>query len=411
MGAERGGSYRRHLGSLTKYIPYPGITHAGGRYVDAHYRALAPQWAIDAIAPLTRDNVAASRRVDHVASVDLISGAGIFSGGRWKPVADIEAGWAGSTVTRNVRAEFQRPNAAVWQRLQRTALVEFQWSEMFVLAEEVRRRTPDRFLVGVAHDVITQRWERAAVAARPPMRYAYRLAADRSRARERRSLAALDVVVAFSEKDAALVRELSPTTAVEVVLPGLGPEGTPLKHSPNAAQPIVLFTGALNRPDNHNGIEWFVHQVWPDVVRAVPSARLVIAGAHARPALERTVQRATRASLTGYVDSLEPIYASASVFVAPLFTGAGVKFKTIDAMLRGVPVVATPVGAEGIAGSHLLAGQTDRADEFAGAVIAALGPEASARAREAQVWAEQHYGMSAFGQRLRDLYARFPQTG
>jgi glycosyltransferase involved in cell wall biosynthesis len=398
------------LASLTKYIPYAGIAHAGGRYVEEHYRALSSDWRIEATAPDTPDNAAAARRVADVESVDLVRGRGLFAGGRFKPLADLEAGWAGSSVSRNVRAEFRRPQAQVWARLARSSLIEFQWSEMFALAEGVRSHLPTRFLVGVAHDVITQRWERAADAARPPVDLAYRLAAARSRGRERRSLAALDVVIVFSDKDAALVRDLSPATPVEVVHPGLGPEGPLPARTRDDAEPVVLFTGALNRADNHNGIEWFVQRVWPTVLRAVPSARLVIAGAHPRPALERTVARADRVSLTGYVASLEPSYASASVFVAPLFTGAGVKFKTIEAMLRGVPVVATPVGAEGIAGAHLLAGRTEDPTEFATAVVDALGADGVARAGEARAWAEAHYGAAAFARRLRELYARFPQA-
>ncbi len=398
------------LASLTKYIPYPGIAHAGGRYVGAHYRALASEWAIDATAPLTTDNADASRRVEDVASVALIRGSGLFAGGRLKPVADVEAAWAGSVVTRNVRNEFRRADAAVWDRLHRADVIEFQWSEMFALAEPVRRRMPEGFLVGIAHDVITQRWERAAGAARAPLSSAYRVAAARSRGREQLSLAQLDVVIVFSQKDADLARELSPGTPVEIVLPGLGPEETAPVRAPQAAEPIVLFTGALNRADNHDGIEWFLQRVWPAVLRAVPSARLVIAGAHPRPGLERMVARADRAVLTGYLESLEPSYAEASVFIAPLFTGAGVKFKTIDAMVRGVPVVATPVGAEGIGDADLFAGLTDDADEFAASVVGALAANGSARTRRAQQWAESRYGVTAFERRLRGLYAGFPRT-
>ncbi len=114
--------------------------------------------------------------------------------------------------------------------------------------------------------------------------------------------------------------------------------------------------------------------------------------------------------LTGYLESLEPSYAEASVFIAPLFTGAGVKFKTIDAMVRGVPVVATPVGAEGIGDADLFAGLTDDADEFAASVVGALAANGSARTRRAQQWAESRYGVTAFERRLRGLYAGFPRT-
>ncbi|MBV8727879.1 MAG: glycosyltransferase family 4 protein, partial [Candidatus Eremiobacteraeota bacterium] len=41
-------------------------------------------------------------------------------------------------------------------------------------------------------------------------------------------------------------------------------------------------------------------------------------------------------------------YDSARVAIAPILYGAGTKIKTIEALQHGVPVVATPVGAEGL---------------------------------------------------------------
>ena len=55
----------------------------------------------------------------------------------------------------------------------------------------------------------------------------------------------------------------------------------------------------------------------------------------------------SQASMSGEVPELLPYYESASVFVAPLFVRGGLKFKVPQAMLCGLPVVATHV-AEGI---------------------------------------------------------------
>src|SRR5690606_30536367 len=92
-------------------------------------------------------------------------------------------------------------------------------------------------------------------------------------------------------------------------------------------------------------------------------------------------------------------------FVAPLRSGAGVKFKTVDAMLRGVPIVTTGVGAEGIDAPELFGAVTDDADAFAEAVIASLQEPDSALTTRAQQWAESVYGVAAFEKRVRGLYA------
>ena len=399
-----GSGSRPMLASVTKYIPHAGIPHAGGQYLLSHYAALQPAFDTTFIAPDTSDNRAASARFGHGERTTLVSGRGLLRGGRFKALGDLESAWAGSAVTRNVRQAFQRGEAP-WRTLEEAELIEFQWSEMMALAPLVRARLPRTPLVGIAHDVITQRWNRAAQTSAGPMRAAFRMAARRSAPRETRSFSALDAVIAFSDKDAALIRSMQPSVRVETVLPGLGPlPGNAVARCEDRTAPIVLFTGALNRADNHNGVVWFLERVWPRVVSEFPAARFVIAGAHPRPALARLAERLPRVELTGFVDSLEPYYAAATVFVAPIFTGAGVKFKTLDAMLRSVPIVSTPVGAEGIDGPDVFVAVTAEADSFASAVLETLrSPDVDAAARAAR-WADAHYGLSAFGQRLRGVY-------
>jgi glycosyltransferase involved in cell wall biosynthesis len=92
--------------------------------------------------------------------------------------------------------------------------------------------------------------------------------------------------------------------------------------------------------------------------------------------------------------------------VVPLRSGAGVKFKTIDAMLSGVPVVTTSVGAEGIDAVDLFVAVTDTAADFAIATINELQQPDSTKTTRAQARAEQVYGESAFEQRLSEVYER-----
>ena len=163
----------------------------------------------------------------------------------------------------------------------------------------------------------------------------------------------------------------------------------------------------MNRPENSTAVTWFIDEMWPRVLDAVPAARFVIAGAKPSAALAAKVSETPRAELTGFVESLEPWYAEASVFIAPLRSGAGVKFKTVDAMLREVPIVTTSVGAEGIDAPELFGALSDDAQEFAEAVIGLLQlPEVGgAIAAKARDWAEGVYGVAAFEKRIRGLYA------
>jgi glycosyltransferase involved in cell wall biosynthesis len=406
---------RPRLVSVSKYVPYRGIPHAGGQYLVQHYRALARRFDVEVVSPstpLNRDALEQPR--DSVARVDLLPGKGPFRHGRFKLMADVDSVLRGSSATADVVAEF-RWNRRLRAELADARLVEFQWTEMAALAPVVRRIAPQARTVFVAHDVITQRWRRrAAEASSPLVRSAYSAAAWRSLDRERRSMLAVDRVIVFSEKDAEIAVDIAPTARVEVVPPGLGqaePGTAPPPAQPRSARPTVLFTGAMNRPDNHEGVLWFLEAVWPDVCELAPNARFVIAGADPPQRLRQRAEEFTNVELTGYVDSLEPYYAAADVMVVPLFTGAGVKFKTIDAMLRGIPVVSTPVGAEGLGDPSLYVDVTTDAGAFARAVVETIADPESAPTARAREWASLRFGFEGFAERLTTVYEQLMDGG
>lgn len=406
---------RPRMVSVSKYVPYRGIPHAGGQYLVQHYRALARRFDVEVISPSTPMNrEAMSQPRDSVARVDLLPGRGPFRHGRFKLMADVDSVLRGSSATADVVAEF-RWNRRLRAELADARLVEFQWTEMAALAPAVRRIAPQAKTVFVAHDVITQRWRRrAAEAPSPLVRSAYSAAAWRSLDRERRSMLAVDRVIVFSEKDAEIALDIAPAARVEVVPPGLGeaePGAAAARPDRRPTHPTVLFTGAMNRPDNYEGVLWFLEAVWPDVCEQAPNARFVIAGADPPPRLRQRAAEFTNVELTGYVDSLEPYYAAADVMVVPLFTGAGVKFKTIDAMLRGIPVVSTPVGAEGLGDASLYAGVTTDAVDFARSIVATIASPAAAPTARALEWASERFGFEGFAARLTAVYGQLIEGG
>ena len=53
-------------------------------------------------------------------------------------------------------------------------------------------------------------------------------------------------------------------------------------------------------------------------------------------------------TVTGAVDSVTPYYRQATVAVVPLRAGGGTRIKILEAAAHRVPVVSTPIGAEGL---------------------------------------------------------------
>ncbi len=278
-------------------------------------------------------------------------------------------------------------------------VVDLQWSEQVRLVRLVRRLAPGARVVGTYHDVQSQLFAREP-SATAVGQLAWRWRAARARVHERRAVAALDAVVVFSDKDAAL---LGRPDRLHVVAPPLAP-AHPVRHAPPPGPPLVLLVGHLARPENDDGARWLLREVWPHVVAAVPDARVRLVGAGAGPGL--VAAAGPGVELAGYVPDLDAEYAAAWCCVVPVRTGAGVKFKAVEALVHGVPVVATTVGAEGVGGPEWFAAVEDDPGALASAVVAVLRAPEDARERAAAVQdlAGDAHGPAAFDAAVRSAY-------
>lgn len=136
--------------------------------------------------------------------------------------------------------------------------------------------------------------------------------------------------------------------------------------------PTLLFVGGFNHAPNRDGIIWFVKEVLPIVQSVIPSLRLVIAGSKPPPNVHALAN--DDIIVTGFVTDavLGQFYAEASLAIAPLRYGAGVKGKVIEALSKGVPLVTTPVGAQGLSNPEEFMFMGSTTEDFAEAVIFAL---------------------------------------
>ena len=111
--------------------------------------------------------------------------------------------------------------------------------------------------------------------------------------------------------------------------------------------------------------------------------------------------------VTGAVDDPRPYIAAAAVYVAPLRMGGGTRFKLLEAMALGRPIVSTSLGAEGFAvqsGRELMLADTPA--DFATAVLRLLEAPAAAQAlaQTGRAFAQAGYDWSTIIPRLEAAY-------
>ena len=177
--------------------------------------------------------------------------------------------------------------------------------------------------------------------------------------------AAADCTLVVTDEEAQLLARLCPPARVRVlsnvhaVLPG------PVSV---AGRRDLLFVGNYVHMPNRDAARHFVADIWPQVQPRLPGTVVRFAGL---PVPEVAALAAPDVLVTGHVPDLAPLYAGSRVAIAPLRFGAGIKGKVLEAMGNGLPVVMTPVAAEGtgaVDGTHARIAATPAA--FADAVVA-----------------------------------------
>ena len=225
------------------------------------------------------------------------------------------------------------------------------------------------------HNAEHELWERQAKlesGARKPL--AAREAA-RVKRYEQAALGRFDVIFAVSEEDRRTLRGLGGDPNKIRILANVPDRA--LLDAPAPAfertKPLVLYLATLSWQPNIEGVERFVSSVFPLVHKQSPEARLVVAGRGASPALRKRVEATEGAEFAGEVEDPEALYESARVFVDATQSGGGTRLKVLNALARGIPVVASGLAAQGldiVPGEHVLVARNEHA--MAEAIIGLL---------------------------------------
>ena len=205
-----------------------------------------------------------------------------------------------------------------------------------------------------------------------------------TRLAERALTRGADLTTAVSEVDAALFEQLYG------VRPKLLPNGVDtdrfgsvderriqaVRERYGLVGKVVLFMGLLTYPPTRRGLDFLIDDVFPEVRRRCPEARLAVTGGEL--GLDR--EWLINPGIIPFED-VPAFIKACDVCAAPIFSGSGTRVKILEYMAAGKPVVATVKGAEGLAvvdGQDLL--MAEDSGRFAEAIVSLLTRPDQARA-------------------------------
>ncbi|MCX8054540.1 MAG: glycosyltransferase family 4 protein [Ignavibacteria bacterium] len=184
-------------------------------------------------------------------------------------------------------------------------------------------------------------------------------------------MSAVDVCFAITEEETALARRLAPEAKIVCVPVGVDTEKFKYVDMSNRESKTLAIATTYKWQPNVEGLTWFIENVMPILKNELSGVKLNLYG-KGLPEKFRNYSHLGVCPI-GYVQDIVPCLQKATLYIAPLFVGAGVRVKILEAMATGLPVVATDIAAQGIsAGKSQGLVRANSPEETAKSILALL---------------------------------------
>lgn len=178
----------------------------------------------------------------------------------------------------------------------------------------------------------------------------------------------IDGVASISTPDHLFFKELYPSVPTEVIPFGIDLDDyEPEDDYMPSDKPELFHIGSMDWMPNIEGVEWFLEEVWPSILREFPEVTFTIAGRKIPPEIRQ--REDSNVLIAGEVESANAFMLSKDIMIVPILAGSGIRVKIIEGMALGKVIITTSIGAEGLDvenGKNILIADTP--EEFVSAV-------------------------------------------
>jgi sugar transferase (PEP-CTERM/EpsH1 system associated) len=252
-------------------------------------------------------------------------------------------------------------------------------------------------------------WWRHAQVTRPWfMRPAIALEALKMRLWEPRAWSEATLVGVMSATDAAVIKRATPGVPTAPAPNGVDVEFFHTDETVTRDNQTAVYMGDYKYFPNTDAVLYFVESIMPLIRAKRPDFHLVLLGKDPPPELRALGDDpASGVMVTGLVDDTRPYLQRSAVFICPLRSGSGTRFKLLESLACGCPVVSTSVGCEGldaIDGQHMVIRDTPQA--FADAVLDLLNDPAHGQmiGQQGRQWVVRQHAWRHSAALLRETY-------
>ncbi|WP_239005367.1 glycosyltransferase family 4 protein [Gloeothece citriformis] len=224
---------------------------------------------------------------------------------------------------------------------------------------------------------------------------------------EQQYSAKFSALVTTTQEDRRILKTINPEAHITVIPNGLDLNQYPRRLSNNGGQRLV-FIGAMDKPANIDAACFLSLEIFPAIRQRYPETTLEIVGTD--PAAEiLAFANLPGIKVTGQVSSIVDYLHWATVCVIPIRKGSGIKYKTLEAMAAGIPVVASDIALEGLtvdgSGVPPRAMRANKVDEYVYAV-GRLFEDCKLREKlslNGRIMVESEYTWTQMGQRYEQV--------
>lgn len=210
-------------------------------------------------------------------------------------------------------------------------IIYFDFSQTFIYSKYIKEH-PCKIMM--CHDIIAQKYERNKFS------FLYNWLVRRT---EKKILNYGNYIISFSPKDQLLLEKFYGIKS-DTVSFFINKDILNINYKNIIIDNYFVFYGAWNRTENTQGLKWFLHNVYP----LCSNVKIKILGGFLSNKIQETISKYNNIEYLGFVNNPYTVIAKSQALLAPIFSGAGVKVKVIEALALGTPVIGTDIAFEGI---------------------------------------------------------------